>query len=674
MYDFTETCKSVINSSSFRMNKLDPSEWAEKHRVMSSDVSSFPGKYSYDLTPYLREIVDHLSLKSNARIVAVMKGGQIGFSTGLIENGIGWIISESPAPILLTSGDKDLSKEMMEKRIDQMIDSCGLRNRIRPNAMRKRNQRTGDTSHSKEFAGGYLIADGVNNVNKLRQRSLMYGFIDDFEATKQTDKKAGNITSLIEQRFASYFSKMKLFYISTPEIKQTSNIEPVYLLGDQRKYCVPCPKCGGFIPLEWKTTIGKTKELAGITFKLSSSGKLLEKSVGYTCQLCGGFFNESNKFDMIQQGRWIPTKEPSEVGYYSYQINALYTPPGMYNWLHYVRQFMGAYPNGLSKAPDTEKLKTFLNVVLGQTYEMRGRTPKIKQLQKNTRNYEINTVPNELSNKDGNGDIVLLTCSCDLNGKVDDARIDFEVLAWSETGANYSINAGSIGTFQRGKSKSKEKREMFTYRNNEPMNVWDKFIHEVLQKDYISDDKRKYSIMIGGIDTGYFTTYAYNFINKMKDAVLPIITCGIKGESDKSRKIDADTPPFKKSKENKNLFVLEVNQLKDELAEKMQLIWSENTGYSQPPGFMNFPTPQDNKYTTKSFFEQFESEHKVEEKTSDGRVTGYKWVKRHSTVNNHFWDTRIYNMALRDIFVDEFMREAKIKYGGWSEFCKLMKA
>jgi hypothetical protein len=88
---------------------------------------------------------------------------------------------------------------------------------------------------------------------------------------------------------------------------------------------------------------------------------------------------------------------------------------------------------------------------------------------------------------------------------------------------------------------------------------------------------------------------------------------------------------------------------------------------------MNYPIPQDMKYTTKTYFIQYEGEHKVEEKASDGHVIGYKWVKRHSSAVNHFWDCRVYNIALRSIFVEEFMKASGIKYGGWSEFCAIMK-
>ena len=441
---FIQKGLSILNSYNFKISEIMPSDYAEKNRMMTSDVSAWLGPFSYDRTPYYREIINCLSPEHPARVVGLMKGAQNGATSNLIENGICWIISEQPGPILFMCGDKDLTKEVIEKRLEQAIDSCGIRHLIRANTVKKTNRRTGDTSLSKEFAGGWLIGEGVNNANKIRNRSIMYGFIDDMDAAEMSDKKEGSFRSLIEMRFASYAFKMKLVYSSTPTIKGQSNIENVFLLGDQRYYYMPCPVCGELINYIWYEK--ETK--AGVHFELEN-GKLIEKSVGYVCQKCGGFFKENKKPDMLADGIWVPTKEPSEPGYYSYHLSSLYAPVGMYNWTHYVRKFLDCYPNGLTEKTNVSALKTFVNLTLGQTYEERGKSIKINQLATNTRNYKIGSVPCALSESDGNGKIIMLTCSCDLNGFVDDARLDYEVLAHSETGSTYSIDAGSIGITRR---------------------------------------------------------------------------------------------------------------------------------------------------------------------------------------------------------------------------------
>jgi len=662
----------LIDSNEFKLSDIKPSDYVEANRTMTSDVSAWQGKFSFNKNPYLKEIINRLSPDDPARVIAVMKGAQIGFTAGVIEGGIVWIISECPGPIIFMCGDKELTKEVVEKRLEQAIDSCGLRHLIRPNTIRKTNQRTGDTSTSKEFAGGFLLADGVNNTNKLRNRSLMYGFIDDFDAAKIEDKNEGSFRSLVEMRFASYAFKMKLFYISTPTVKGRSNIENVFLLGDQRYFNVPCPKCGEFIPLKWREKIlGEDNEYGGIHFELNDHGKLIDKSVGYVCQKCGQLFYEKHKQEMLQHGIWIPTCEASEPGYFSYNISSLYSPPGMYSWLHYVRKWLECYPNGLLAKPNLGQLKTFLNTCLAQTYEERGKAPKILQLTQNTRSYKIGEVPVMLSEQDGNGMIVMLTCTCDLNGFVDDARLDYEVLAHAENGSTYSIDAGSIGTFQR--MGTKEERQQYTYRNNEPLNVWDIFLRDVLQKQYVTDKGGFLPIYAVAVDTGNFTHYAYSFIDICQQLTTPLLTIGIKGEPDKIRRIGIDKHSFKKSSEKTNLYMLEVNMLKDILADKMELRWHEGSGLTQPDCFMNFPEPSDGKYTVKNFFTQFESEHKVQQLNSDGSEIGHKWQKRHSTVANHFWDCRVYSIALRDIFVELICKEAGIKYPDWGKYVEMMK-
>ena len=209
----------------------------------------------------------------------------------------------------------------------------------------------------------------------------------------------------------------------------------MFELGDQRRFHVPCPRCGEFIPLYW--TVDVDGEKAGIFFKTDDQGKLEEGSVGYICQKCAGFFTDSHKYEMNLAGSWKPMVKPSETGYYSYHISSLYAPPGMYDWEHYARKWIEANP--LDGAVNTPQLRTFYNTVLGETWEDQGEAPKATSLSMNTRGYEVGEIPETLSMNDGNGRIILITCGSDLNGIIDDARLDYEIVGWSESGASYSI-------------------------------------------------------------------------------------------------------------------------------------------------------------------------------------------------------------------------------------------
>lgn len=660
---YEKQLEDIIEGSRVLLSDVKPSEWNEQHRVMTTDVSPFPGKFTYSRTPYLREIVDTLSSEHPARIIAVMKGAQVGFSTGVIEASIGYIISEDPGNILFLTGHSDLAEEAMNGKIDQLIDSTGLRPMIKPNVLRAKNMRTGDTNKSKEFPGGSLVAGSAGNHKLLRQRSVRYGFIDDFDAAKNSTKESGNTTLMIEQRFAAYANKMKLYYISTPELKQTSNIEPVYLLGDQRKYHVPCPCCGELIPLEWEIELdGSDKEKAGITWKTDSSNNLIEESVGYICQKCGGFFTDKHKHEQNLSGVWKPTATPSELGYYSYHLSSLYAPAGMYDWKHYVRMYMKANPPG--EKQKEKAMQTFTNLCLGLTYQQAGESPKANELQKNIRPYEVGSIPEKLSLKDGNGVIVLLTCACDLNGTEDDARLDYEIVAWSSTGSSYSISHGSIGTFipRENSMRVKADRERWSYNHAKPNSVW-KSLDQILATTFMTDTGRKMKIFFSGIDTGHYTLQAYEYIDKTNFLVV-----GLKGKDiDKYIKYGVDIKTFKPAVERPKLYLVQVNMLKDELASLIRLKYDEGNDEAQPAGFCNFPTPSGGLYLFKNYFAHYEAEQRVIE-SKEGEAIAARWVKKSSIVQNHMFDVRIYNMVLRDILVYMVAKELKVKNFDWADY------
>lgn len=649
--------EDIIKFSPPYLSTLKPSEWAEAHRVMTTDVSAFPGKFSYDRTPYWKEPVNCLSPDHPARRITIMKGAQIGASTNVIENGIGYIMSQQPGTILLAARDEGLVKTMMETKVDQMIDSCNLRDMIRPSIIRKRNARTGDTSLSKEFAGGWLKAFSIQTPAKMRQISCKYGFLDDFEAAPNS-KDAGSASALFETRFKSFTNNgMKLFYISTPEIAQTSNIEPLYLEGDQRRYTIPCPCCGVFIALEWnlKTDDGK----AGITYKLDNHGRVIKGSTGYVCQSCAGFFNDRNKYQMLLDGEWTPTAQPVEEGNYSYQISSLYAPLGMAGWEDYAIEYVKACPIG--GAIDKALYHTFTNTVLGHTWVEMGEKPEAKGIALNTRGYEIGIIPDVLSIEDGNGKIIMVTCAADLGGTDEDARIDYEIVAWSEMGTPYSIDHGSVGTFIN-RDKGKTDRKKYSYDLNSSNSVWVGF-QEILDKDYKTESGSTVKIVFSGLDTGHFTRKAYDFLTVTKSNVF-----GLKGDG-KFRREGADTKTFKLAKERNNLYLLDVNQIKDELASAMKLKWGEDT--EQPVGFLNYPTPSDGKYTYSGYFQHYEAEHKIVKKSRIAGTSSYIWEKRNSTVQNHLWDCRVYNIAVKDIVTFLICKE-RGELTSWANCCNLL--
>jgi len=659
MSDFKEIF-NIIESTRNYVSDIKPSDWYEQNMVMPRG-SAFPGPFKFDLTPFWREPLDCADKNHPAKEISIMKGAQLGGTAAVLNPLVGYTISQNPGNIMFLTGHSDLSDAAMNK-IDQMIDNTGIRKLIRPNVLRARNSRTGDTNKSKEFPGGDLKSGSVTNHNLLRQHDVMIMVVDDFDAAPMFSKNAGSTRELVQKRTSAYAHKRKIYYVSSPQTKGSSNIEAVYLLGDQRRWNVPCPCCGHQIVLDWKVeALDSSGEMAGITWKTDGSGNIVKGSVGYVCQKCSGFFDSSHKYDMNANGVWIPSVEnPIEENHYSYQISSLYAAPGMDDWDHYVKQYLNANPKGGNR--NENQMKTFVNVVLGETHEAEGQNLKASAIQKNMCNYSIGIIPEKLSIEQGNGRIVLLTCGSDLNGKEDDARLDYEIVAWAENGASYSIDHGSIGTFIPREGNKKADRLKCSYQHNVENSVWSKF-DEIISKEYEKDTGGKLRIFITGIDCGYQTQHAYQYIDNSNHNVV-----GIKGkDEDKYIPIGVDIKTYRHAKEKTNLYLAEANILKDKLSELLSLKYDSSFHDKQPDGFCNFPFSSDGKYLYDNFFSHFEAEHKIFDHDSK-----YRWKKKNEVVQNHLFDCRLYAMVVKDIFVDNVLKEMKIKNGYWRDYVDLV--
>lgn len=655
----------ILEGGQVSLSDIKPSDWAEQNVVMGKP---FPGPYKYSRTPYWKEIIDRFSRDNPMKWIAIMKGAQIGFSAGVLIPILLWMIKNDPANSYFLVGSPDLVEKATEK-LDLGIDNAGLRPYIKPQVKRNRANKSGDTNFKKEFSGGYIHIGSANNHKAIRDVSLKYGLFDDFESVKTESKESGSTMDLLEQRFAAYADSHKICYGSTPERAENSNIKTAFLLGDQRKYLIPCPHCKKNIELRWTTPCEISEEkVGGISWQLDENNKLIPGSVVYVCQKCGESFDDKNKHELLNAGYWKATCEPSKPGYYSYHISSLYAPLGMYDWEHYVNIFLKANPIGQPR--NEASYKTFVNVCLGEVYEDPGVSIQANDLQKNNiRSYQIGLIPEKLSEKDGNGKIILLTLAADLNGIVEDARLDYEIVGWSESGASYSITQGSIGTFipKEGQKKNREDRHKWSYELYHSKSVW-RELDQVLDQYFETDTGRRMKVLISGIDTGHYTSHAYAYIDKKNSQFV----VALKGDKEnKYRKFGIDTAKFKFGKERTNYYLPDVNLLKDELAQLITLRWDEVNGDSQPPGFLNFPQPSAGKYSFNNYFSHFESEHRVVE-SKDGQGIASKWVKKTSTHQNHFWDVRIYNMVLREILMAIIFREVKIKNGSWIDYVNIV--
>jgi phage terminase large subunit GpA-like protein len=399
---------------------ITPSQWAEQNRYLSASVTRIPGYYSFDIAPYLREIVDCFSPASPVREVSVMKGVQIGFTVGVLENIVGYSIGHiKSAPMMFLTADADLAKLRMETYIVPMIQQSGLEHLI-ASSDEKNARKTGRTEKRIEWVGGgFLTPFGAQSANKLRSTSIQILLEDEIDGYPDKVGKDGDPCKLAEDRTAAYEQSRKILRGSTPLILETSKIKPFYDSGDKRKYMVPCKHCGKHQELTWKG-VTDDGEVYGIVWDMDDDGLLVPGSVRFLCRYCQGAHTNDDKAWMFRDGGkhcyWEPSKK-SDIPYTrSYYLPAFYSPVGMQTWETQVRKWLDAWNVETNKPKDMNKLQQFYNNVLGRPFKSYGEGVKFEKVITLRRPQQhTGEILNSVVEKETGGKIQIVTCAVDVH-------------------------------------------------------------------------------------------------------------------------------------------------------------------------------------------------------------------------------------------------------------------
>ena len=687
--DLASRFAEILRNTNQRLSDELPSDFIER------TIKVKGANYSFDETPYMRQIVNHWSPFDPIKDISVIASSQIGKSYAIVNGGMIWMIKNQPGNTCLMVGTPDLVSKSVDK-FEEVIQDTEVKKLIGSQTIRVRNQKSGDTNSKKEFPKGYIIFWSANNPKNIAQLDLRYMLLDDLDMMPASSAITGDLIALIESRTNSYENVYKIFKISTPLLKGTSNIEAQFLLGNQCYYNIPCPCCHKPIVLHFEKQIDE-KNKAGLHWELNNWGSVIDNSIVYICQECAGAWKHKQKKQAMIDGNWVPTAIPQYDYKASYSVGGMYS--GMMSWRRLVHRYIDANP--LGKPRDERKYQTFLNTVLGQTYEPPSDSLKATDLMRNQQPYEIGIIPEKLSMEYGCGRIILITCGADLNGKMighlpgvteDDVRLDYEIVAHAENGATFSIEHGSIGSFERGLDVNID-RYKWTYEFNKANSVWGVFMDVICKKYIIDGADYQLPISMVCLDSSYFTNFAYSFVDLANaNTSFEGLIRAVKGKKETDFVLDKrDFKPVALAQERADLYLVEVSEYKDNIAAYMKL--KVERGQAMPPNFMNFPLPAKyicpilerahidrdisyvvpQSYGTVNYYEHFESESRQEVSDKNG-TWKFRWAKKNSSVANHMFDCRVYNLAAIEIFLHVVRRARKLPELTWQDWCTVVKA
>jgi phage terminase large subunit GpA-like protein len=570
------------------LNSLKPdpvltvSQWADKHRYLTTKTSSEPGVWRTDRTPYLKEIMDVLSITHPAQKIVFKKASQIG-GTESGYNWLGYVIDHAPGPFMLVMPTVDTARKVSRQRIEPLIEaSRKLKDKVRAQKSRD----SSNTMLMKDFPGGTLVIAGANSAAGLKSMPAKFLMLDEVDEYPLDVEGQGDPISLVLARSRT-FSRRKAFLASTPTIDGISKIDDEFEISDQRFYFVPCPHCNHKQKLEFKNLQWEP---------------LKPDTALYYCEGCGVGIEERFKTKMLKGGEWIAQAESKIVGFH---LSSLYSPVGWFSWADVATAYDEA-KNDFEKYRKTEKMKAFTNTILGETYKEVGEAPEWKNLYLRREKYKQGSIP---SNK-----IKFLSCGVD----VQKDRLELEIIGWGDKKENWSIDYIVL---------------LGDTADDKVWNELDKVINKVYH--FENDDSVGLPIRITAVDSGYNTQHVYNFCRKY-----PISrVVAIKGVDSLSviighpRAVDVKSNG-KTFRRGVKVFSLGVSLLKSELYGWLKMLQPVNE--ETPTGYSHFPEYDE------EYFRQLTAEKLIIKKNRRG-FAQTEWVKDRE--RNEALDTRIYARA-----------------------------
>lgn len=622
--------------------EITPSGWAEEKRYLPPQVTSLPGYYRFQVTPYLEEILNSLSFDSPVREVAVMKGVQLGLTVGVLENAIGYYIDHvRTAPIMLVTADAELAKLRLDGYVVPMIQFSGLEHLIKSHdEIGQRKQ--GKTDKKIEWeGGGFLVPFGAQNANKMRSLSIQVLLRDEIDGWPLTVGKDGDPIKLTEDRTAAYEGSRKILDISTPGIKGVSKIERRFLLGDQRYYFIRCLKCAFPQRLAWKRTDEKTGEVTGITWE-TEQGRLVAESVRYLCKNCSHGHINDDKTRLLSPehgAEWTPTAQAISPEYRSYHLNSLYSPVGMRTWQSIVADWLQVWDVEKNQARDLGLMQVFYNNNLAQSWEVVGERVSFATVSPHRRRqYNLGEIPNYFAQEYCGSPVLLLTCAVD----VQKDNLAVGVFGWCRDRRAVLIDYWRF----EGDTQQLDNKE-----------TWGRLQDLIENKTYIADDGKQYKIQVTLVDSGYLTDQVYRFCGEYQAGVFPVKGRELPPKHANIKEFSEFTTPS-----GTIAYGITVDLYKDRWSAALRRSWDGQS--VQPAGHFNAPTNISDKALKELTVET--KREKLDKTTK--KSLGFEWHRPQGAANE-LWDILGYNNACLDIIAfDVCRRQLGLEFVNWTAF------
>lgn len=562
-------------------------EWAARYAHLSPETSASAGKFT--AFGYQNGIMAAVTDPS-VRQVSVIKSARVGY-TKILDHIAGYFIHQDPSPILIVQPRVEDAEDYSRSEIAPMLRDTPVLAEIAGDLKAKDSsqrilKRTFRNGASISFVG----ANSPGGFRRITARIVAFDEVDGYPADGAGDE--GDQIMLGTKRSETFWNR-KIILGSTPTIKGVSRIERAWAESDQRRYFVPCPHCGHRQTLKWANLHWEKLTAEGEIVTVAAAGtKIVEHypdTAHFVCEAeaCGGRIEEHHKPQMIDRGAWVAEKPFN--GHAGFHIWAGYSLFPNARWANLVEEF-------LRVRNDPSRLKTFVNLVLGETWEEEAEKVDGGALINRREAYDGETLPNGVR---------AVTFGTDVQGD----RLEIQFVAWGPGEESWPCGYEVM----RGDPAQAE--------------VWQE--HDALAlRTFRTEDGRALKVRAGCIDTGGHHAAAVFAYCRTRRARRIFAIKGAAGP----RPIWPKRASRAGEKGREQVFIVGVDSAKDAIYGRLRI--------AKPgPGFIHFP---DLDGFDQGYFDQLTAE-KVVTRYRQGKP--YRvWEKRKED-RNEALDTFVYALA-----------------------------
>lgn len=339
--------------------RMTLSEWSREHARLEDGSRYTP-------FPFQVGIMDAFTDPEVAQI-SVRKSSRIGYSQ-IVKNYIGYCADQSPARVLVYQPTIDDAEDFAKDDVAKLL----LWPAVRRLFSRKRDGT--NTIRSKRFPGGWIKIKGANSPKEFRRITADKVLLEEPDGYPPTAGMEGDQAELAFKRCLTSDEPLKAAG-STPTVQGASKIDALFEQGTQEYRYVPCPHCGEMQILEFGDGTGpgiryEPKENPTRAWYVCVNGCVIEED---------GRDEIGGKVWMDEQGEWR-AHAPENWPHRSFHIWSGYSQFAQASWLQLAREFVRV-------RKDPNKLRVFVNQVLGETYAIKGEAPEWRRLYERREEY-----------------------------------------------------------------------------------------------------------------------------------------------------------------------------------------------------------------------------------------------------------------------------------------------